>query len=88
MLLDIFQSFVDFTYSLFLQMTNILDKIVATNILMSFFLFHQQFQINDPHTSVEGSQRYSARINDNNELHKEFLIPFEENTVLLKTAYF
>ena len=55
---------------------------------MSFFLFDQQFQVNDPHTSVEGSQRYSARINDNNELHKEFLIPFEENTVLLKTAYF
>lgn len=41
MLLDIFQSFVDFTYFLFLQMTNILDKIVATNILMSFFSYLQ-----------------------------------------------
>ena len=38
MVLDIFQSFVDFTYFLFLQMTNILDKMVATKILMSFFL--------------------------------------------------
>jgi hypothetical protein len=45
---------------------------------MSFFLFDQQFQVNDPHTSVEGSQRYSARMDDNNELHEVFLITFEE----------
>ena len=45
---------------------------------MSFFLFDQQFQVNDPHTSVEGSQRYSAGIDDNNELHEVFLITFEE----------
>ena len=50
---------------------------------MSFFLFDQQFQVNDPHTSVEGSQRHSARMNDNNGLHEEFLIPFEESTLLL-----
>ena len=41
---------------------------------MSFFLFDQQFQVNDPHTSVEGSQRYSARMDDNNELHEVLLI--------------
>ena len=45
---------------------------------MSFFLFDQQFQVNDPHTSVEGSQRYCARMNDNNKLHEGFLIAFEE----------
>ena len=44
---------------------------------MSLFLFDQQFQVNDPHTSVEGSQRYSARMDDN-ELHAVFLITFEE----------
>jgi len=45
---------------------------------MSFFLFDQQFQVNDPHISVEGSQRYSARMDGNNELHEVFLITFEE----------
>ena len=45
---------------------------------MSFFLFDQQFQVNDPHTSVEGSQRYSARMDDNNELYAVFLITFAE----------
>ena len=55
--------------------------------LMSFFLFHQQFQVNDPQTSVEGSQRYWARNSDNNKLHEEFLIPVEENILLLKTAF-
>ena len=46
--------------------------------LMSFFLFDQQFQVNVPHISVEGSQRYSARMDGNNELHEVFLITFEE----------
>ena len=46
--------------------------------LMSFFLFGQQFQINDPHIAVLGPQRYSARMDDNNELHEVFLITFEE----------
>ena len=55
---------------------------------MSFFLFDQQLQINNPHTSVAGSQSYSVKINVNNELHEDFLIPLEENTLLLKTAYF
>ena len=50
---------------------------------MSFFLFDQQLQVNDPHTSVEGSQRYSARMNDNNELQEGFLIPLEESILLL-----
>ena len=50
--------------------------------LMSFFLFDWQFQVNDPHSSVEGSQRYSARMNDNTELHEESLIPFEEITYI------
>ena len=34
---------------------------------------------------MEGSQRYSVKINI--ELHEDFLIPFEENILLLKTAY-
>ena len=40
---------------------------------------------NHPHTSVEGSQRYSVKINT--ELHEDFLISFEENILVLKTGY-
>ena len=42
--------------------------------LMSFFLFGHQLQIKDPHTSVEGSQRYSVKINT--QVLEDFLNPF------------
>ena len=56
---------------------------------MSFFLFDQQFQVNDPHISVEGSQRYSARMDGNNELHEVFLITLKKYPTfnLVKTGF-
>ena len=59
-----------------------LSLAVHPSQVLSFFLLDQQLQINNPHTSLEGSQRYSAKINVNNELHEDLLIPFEENTLL------
>lgn len=44
--------------------------------LIGFLLFDLENQKNDQHSSVEDSLGDSVKININNELHKDFLIPF------------
>ena len=49
---------------LVLPLMSFLSLVLLTHLLlvhlMAFFLFDQKLQINDPHTSVEVSQRYSG----------------------------